>query len=144
MKVIFTHLGNRILSYVLVPVIIIIGTISYYRFIVNHDYIVEYEGVCDPYTEECFVGCEDEECTQEYYYSNMHKYASDLYTQCGKDITDCEAASMCLPNDQECSIIYCNENTKDNICEILTEESNVESDIPTESLQDNNIDDTKI
>jgi hypothetical protein len=98
---------DHIFPFILIPAITIVGVISYYRFIVNKDYIVEYEGVCDPEIQQCFVGCEDDECTEQYYYSDMHKYAPDLYAECGEDITDCETASMCLPSDRECSITYC-------------------------------------
>jgi|SRR3989338_11679671 len=100
------HFHNNFLFYILALFIIVVGVISYNRFIVNQDYLVGYEGECDPATEECFVGCEDDACAEEYFYTKMIKYAPDLYQECGSDITDCEAASVCLPDDRVCSITY--------------------------------------
>lgn len=103
---------------------------SYVRFMVNHDYTVAYEGECDPYTQICFVGCEDDECTTEYYYSQMQKYAPNLYEQCGPDITDCEDAYACLPEDGEhCSITFCSPEIDGESCEQLTEEDFIEEEI---------------
>src|SRR5574343_131847 len=98
---------NHIFPFVLIPLISIVVFISYNRFVINRDYIVEYEGTCDPYTQQCFIGCEDDECAEPYYYSDIRKYAPDLYAECGEDITACEIANVCLPNDQKCSITYC-------------------------------------
>ncbi|PIZ86732.1 hypothetical protein COX93_03360, partial [Candidatus Nomurabacteria bacterium CG_4_10_14_0_2_um_filter_30_12] len=82
--------------------------------------MVSYEGVCDPTIEKCFIGCEDDECTKEYYYSEVQKYAPDLYAECGNDITDCESANICLPEDKECSVSYCDETIDGSICKITT------------------------
>lgn len=129
---------NHILSYSLVLLIVVIGILSYFRFIVNHDYIVEYEGICDPVLEKCFVRYEEDGGSEEYYYFYIQKYAADLYAQCGKDITDCEEANICLSSDRECSITYCDE-TDGSICETLTEETKVQNEeqksIEGESLQ---------
>ena len=89
--------------------VVMVGVVSYYRFITRNDYIVEYQGVCDPTREKCFIGCEDDACTKESYYSKVQKYAPDLFAECGKDITGCETANKCLPNDRKCSITYCDE-----------------------------------
>ncbi|MBU1755080.1 hypothetical protein KKH81_02255, partial [Patescibacteria group bacterium] len=85
----------------------------YERFLVNHDYIVEYEGECDAETESCFVGCEDDECTETYYYSLVEKYAADVRKQCGVDITDCEDANICLESDTHCSVTYCDAESEE-------------------------------
>ncbi|MFZ2072788.1 MAG: hypothetical protein WAV10_03895 [Minisyncoccia bacterium] len=116
---------------------------------VNHNYIVGYEGACDPITEECFVGCEDDACTTEYYYSKMQKYAPDLLKECGKDITDCEAANICFLEDHDCSLIYCNIEVDGDACENLNEESDIQDDSQTgstseEDIINNNIDDINI
>lgn len=123
------------------------GIISYNCFIVNHDYIVEYEGVCDPITEKCFVGYEEgNNGEEEYYYSYVRKYAADLYAQCGKDITDCEAANVCLPEDRECLVVYCETGIDENICTTPAEESNKQNNniiksLNGKSLEDINVDD---
>lgn len=92
---------------VLVPLCIFVVVASFYRFLVAEDYIVEYEGACDPVIESCFVGCTDDECTESYYYTVVRKYAADVQAQCGVDFSDCEQASVCLETDRECEITYC-------------------------------------
>lgn len=116
------HFRNHLLLYTLIPVIIIIGITSYYRYVVSHNYTVAYEGKCDPSTENCFLGCKDDECTEEYYYTLVEKYAADLYEQCGPNITDCDAASICLPGEQACSVTYCDIEVDGESCEMLVEE----------------------
>lgn len=87
--------------------VILVTIISFNRFIIMQDYIVGYEGECDLNVRDCFVGCEDENCTKEYFFSKVQKYAPDLYKECGRDITDCVEASICLASDRECLITYC-------------------------------------
>lgn len=116
MKVYFR---NHFFFLILTFVIIIVGVFSYYRFMIKHDYVVGYQGVCDPATGKCFMNCEDDACTKVDYYSEMQKYEPDLYNECGKDITNCDAASVCLPSDRKCSITYCDKSTSDddNVCQ---------------------------
>lgn len=102
---------SRPLSYVLVPLCVLAIAASFYRFIVAGDFIVEYEGACDPATESCFFACETEECADVYYFSWVRKHNADVRAQCGTDITDCEAANVCLPTDRACSIAYCDPGT---------------------------------
>ena len=90
---------------------------AYFRFIVVQDYIVEFEGVCEPSMQSCFIKCSDDACTSKEYYDKVKKYAANLYTQCGKDITDCADANVCLPqDDQKCSILYCDPKTDGSTC----------------------------
>lgn len=117
------HFRNHLLLYTLIPAILLIGLASYNRLIANHDYIVAYKGECNPLIEDCFVGCENDKCTEEYYYVQMQKYAADLYSQCGANITDCEAASMCLPGERACSKTYCDPEADGDSCEMLVQES---------------------
>ncbi len=124
MKVIQTHFRENILFYILFPLIIVVGLISYFRFIVNHDYMVGYNGTCDPTKENCFIACEDDACIKESYYSEVMKYASDLYRECGKDITNCEAANACLLGDKECSVTYCDTKISGNNCKTPAENTN--------------------
>jgi hypothetical protein len=114
---------DHIFIIILTPLVVFAGLISFFKFIINHDYMVGYEGNCDPVKEVCFKGCEDDMCTTEYYYSKIQKYAPDLYEQCGNDITDCELASKCLPSDTKCSITYCDEEIDVDSCETIKEES---------------------
>lgn len=121
------HFSNHYFFYVVSLLIVLSGISSYFRFMVNNDYMVSYEGECDPTVDTCFLGCEDDECTESYYYTNMQKYAADLYRQCGPDITGCEEANICLPEDYNCSITYCDEEVEgEGVCSIPEEDSNVE------------------
>lgn len=143
-----TSFRENIFFYILIIIITVIGTISYYRFMVNEDYLIRYEGVCDPTIHTCFVGCEDDECTTEYYYSDVVKYAPDLYAECGKNITDCEIANICLPKDKTCTITYCDTKT-DNTCDTIIEEPDTQDNnyiLPNEkvTLPDNNTNNTNI
>lgn len=147
-KYLYVHFRDHVLSYVLIPLVMIVGITSYYRFIIKNDYMVVYESKCDPATKLCFIGCEDDACTKEYFYSKVQKYAPDLYKECGKDITDCETASVCLPNDHKCSITYCDPRDNKNKCTTPTIEPSAQSSDqtkPTEGiLQNNNIKNTNI
>jgi hypothetical protein len=118
------YLQKNAFSFCLSVIILLIVIFSYYRFFIIKDYFVKYEGGCDPTTQKCFVGCEDEECLEEYYYSLVQKKVTDLNTQCGEDITDCEFANECLESDQNCSITYCEEEKDGPVCDIINEEEN--------------------
>jgi hypothetical protein len=99
---------------VLIPLTI---AASYLRFIDNYDYIVEYEIDCDPEYYSCYVGCDDDECTSEYYYAVTKKYAKNLLAQCGEDITDCDYAQVCFPEEGvSCQISYCDSTDKESEC----------------------------
>ena len=60
---------NHFFLYIIVTLIFIVGIFSYHRFMVRHDYVVGYEGVCDPAinSNKCFEGCDDDACNCEYY-----------------------------------------------------------------------------
>lgn len=124
MKKININFHEHLLLFIILPLIIVVSIFSYYRFVVNNDYLIGYEGTCDPNTQKCFIGCEDDICTKEYYYSKMTKYGPDLYNECGNDITDCESANICLVNDRGCSITYCDEKLSGNICTIPVDNIN--------------------
>lgn len=130
------------LKYILIPLIFIVSIISFYRFIIHQDYLVRYEGVCDPTINKCFLGCEDDACTKEYNYSKVVKYAPDIYAECGDNITDCEVASRCLPSDRMCSITYCDTNVDGEICTTPQNVLNKQNDNPNstdgELLKNNN------
>lgn len=139
MEIKHTHLYKHFFLYTLLVLVSATVAASYFRFMIYHDYIVEYEGICDPLIETCFIGCEDEECTEEYYYSIMTKYVPDLYNKCGNDITDCDEANKCLDEDRNCSIVFC-EPTADTgeICKMISEEEILDSE-DSELLQNNEV-----
>lgn len=125
------YIRDHLFFYPIALGVVIVSVISFYRFIVKNDYLVYYEGACDPYTKLCFKSCDDEGCT---YYVKMQKYAPDIYAECGKDVTDCELANTCAPNDRQCSMTYCDAGTED--CAMLArvqEAASSSDDIPKET-----------
>lgn len=133
------ELSRHVLSLVLIPLCVVAAGFSFYRFVIGEDYIVQYEGVCDPEVESCFTACEDDACSSVYHFSSVQKYAAEVHASCGADITDCEAASMCLPTDTFCEIEYCSAETGE--CQgpgvssnEQTEEEVVEEDISDEDV----------
>jgi hypothetical protein len=134
-------LQKHILFVVLIPALIAVGVVSYNRFLIHHDYLVSYEGSCDPITEECFVGCENQECAQPYYYAIVEKDAAYLYERCGPDITGCEFASTCSLNEDSCSILYCDPMTEacDDVEVVIETEATEMATSSTESLSDETI-----
>jgi len=144
---------HHILALALVPLVLVAAAMSYHRFMVQEDYIVQYEGTCDPAVENCYVACEDEECTSVYYYTLVQKYAADVYAQCGPDITDCEAASICVPDDQLCSIEACELSEEDCVGpgefeqseeEDVNEEATEREELPTEEAEGSESEPTSI
>ena len=129
MKNIHIKFREHFFLYIFLPLIILVGVVSYYRFIIKHDYVVSYQGVCNPATGKCFMSCNDNACTKPDYYSEMQKYEPDLYKECGQDITDCAAASVCLPGDRKCSITYCDKSTSDNnnVCQTPVEKTDIQN-----------------
>ncbi len=115
---------DNIPLYILAVLTVLSVSASYVRFVVAKDYIVAYEGVCDPATQSCFARCEDDACIDKSYYTKVRKYAANLYAQCGKDITNCDVADSCLSQgDQKCSVTYCDPKTEgDDACATSTEE----------------------
>lgn len=109
----FTFVKNHPLAVILIPLLLIAAFMSYDRFMVRGDYIAAYEGDCDPATESCFVGCEDDACNEQYYYSYIEKHATELREMCGPDITDCDEAYSCQEGDVSCEISYCDSTTDD-------------------------------
>ncbi len=109
------HFYNHIFFYIISFFLLVTIFNSFYRFIIKNDYIVYYEDKCDPYTESCFMSCEADSCI---YYKKIQKYALNVYTECGNNITNCYQASVCLKNDKNCSITYCNLNIDSN-CEFI-------------------------
>lgn len=117
------HLKKYILIYTVLPLVILALGASYVRFMVQYDYLVLYEGECDPYTQICFEYCEDEECNEPVYYTWIERSASVLKKICGdQSILECQTAMSCLPDEQQCSISFC-DSTIDEDCENLNEQN---------------------
>lgn len=107
------------LIYTLLPLFILAAAGSFFRFQILSDYMVTYEGWCDEYTEECFIGCEDDECSEEYYFTYVSRHANNILALCGSDITDCEDADYCQEEENKCQVEYCDAEVDE--CESFTE-----------------------
>lgn len=94
-------------------------TASFYRFYFLQDYQVKNEIECDPYTESCYVWCEDADCIEPYYYAYTTRSAQELKSLCStEDINDCDEAWYCDPTEIACEVEYCDPESGD--CEDLT------------------------
>lgn len=131
------HFRRYALLYICLPLIVFAIAASHHRFSIAKDYIVEYEGVCEPETESCFIGCEDDECTEPYYYSIVQKQADDLFAQCGPDISECEAAHSCTESDTDCSVAHCDADlvADDETCEDIQEVAQEIEDLDEEPVE---------
>lgn len=139
------NFSNCLFSGIVILAVLAVAFFSCNRFILKSDYVVSYEGVCDPSFESCFVGCEDDECTQEYYYTEVQKYAPDLYRECGKDITDCDVANICLPEDKDCSVTYCDpETNEDGTCSEPSDVNILDGDTEQEFNEEDTLEDNTI
>lgn len=92
--------------------------VTYYRYVVVHDYIVQAEAECDPYTEACFIYVCDpeagEECTGDpvedtSYYKLISRNAKNI-PLCDPAEAGCEAL-MCPEGEAECEITLCDPAT---------------------------------
>lgn len=110
---------EHFLLFTVVPLLFLAIAASYYRFMISYDYEVSFEGPCDPYSEQCFVYCEDEACLEPFYYSLQHRDAAALRNDCADlSVLDCEAALVCRPNETRCFLQYCDPSLDEN-CESL-------------------------
>lgn len=126
------HIKKHFLLYTVVPLLILTIGASYYRFMVSYDYLVRYEGVCDPYVQSCHLYCEDEACTEPFYYTWITRSAATLNELCtGGDVTECAAADACLANETHCSIEFCDPDASMTECETLDKEDRprIQSDL---------------
>lgn len=101
---------SKILALVMFVVFVGVVSFSYYRFFVAHDYTVTFEAECDPVSESCFVGCEEEVdgvCKSEYTYVIVERNAGPLFAACGSDATDCAEARICPEEDATCHLHFC-------------------------------------
>lgn len=113
---------SHILLFTIVPLFILFVAASYVRFMIQLDYLVSYEGECDPYTESCFLYCEDEECSDPFYYTTIERQAKEIYDRCGLDVSECEEAQTCQSDVAVCNITYCDINDPQTECETLNNE----------------------
>jgi len=90
-----------------------------------NDYLVRYESVCDPYTENCYIGHEDEAGFKKYFYKEITRPANEIFLLCGKDITDCEKANSCASFSENCIVKYC-DFQEESMCDSIPNKFNGE------------------
>jgi hypothetical protein len=129
-----THFKNNFLRYVLLALSVIVIALSFQRFVLSGDYIVEYEGACDPATESCFLACETEDCADTYYHSWVRKHHNDVFAACGPDVSECDAASVCQPTDTQCTIVYCDASVDECVGPGFVAEESEETEEATEEV----------
>jgi hypothetical protein len=135
---------KNIFSFVLVPLIVLSVGASYYQFMVQKNFLVTFEGYCDPEEESCYWGeyedaCEYDEskmCWYDYHYRFVEKpfstYESQM-SECSEptffeeteegdlvflDPSYCEAVDTCEPDEKNCTIEYCDDSNSENECNI--------------------------
>lgn len=107
--------------YTVLALLILLACASYYRFIVIDDYLVSYEAACATETESCFIGCDDDACSSEYYYSLIERPASEVFALCGENVLECEAANFCEGGSGTCTVTYCDpEMDGENACAVIS------------------------
>lgn len=100
----------------LVFFLVLAGSIflTYYRYMVVKDYVIETQVSCDPMVESCFIYvCDpenDEECTGDLeqdtsYYKLLHRNAKNM-PLCDPAEADCPVA-VCRPGEVDCQVTLC-------------------------------------
>lgn len=111
--------------------VIITACATSYRFYVLKDYVIEYETECDPYTESCFISCENESCDEVFYYKYITRHAREIFDVCGADITDCEEATACYSDSGDCDVEFCDVNSDE--CDSMTVDNIENIDVDLEN-----------
>ena len=108
----------------LVFFLVLAGSIflTYYRYMIVRDYVIEAQVSCDPMTESCFVYVCDpengEECTGDSeqdtsYYKLLHRNAKNI-PLCDPTEADCLVA-VCLPGEADCQVTFCDPTSEEDV-----------------------------
>ena len=108
----------------LVFFLVLAGSIflTYYRYMVIRDYVIEAQVGCDPMTESCFVYVCDpengEDCTGNLeqdtsYYKLLHRNAKNI-PLCDPTEADCLVA-VCLPGEADCQVTLCDPTSEEDV-----------------------------
>lgn len=110
-----SFLREHFFSVIIITLLVLLATASFYRFVVINDYLVSFEGECDPYSESCYEACENDKCEKMYYYSIIERNAAETRQLCGTtNVLECDAAYECQPDVEICSITYCDPEIEGN------------------------------
>ncbi|MFA6184156.1 MAG: hypothetical protein WC682_03560 [Parcubacteria group bacterium] len=99
--------------------------LTFYRYIIKKDYMIQAQMDCDPYTETCFVwkcdpasDVDGEKCTgdaeNDIWYYKLIKRNASLIPDCDPTDENCEALA-CENNEPECHFILCDETNKEEL-----------------------------
>jgi hypothetical protein len=88
---------------------------TYYKYVIQEDYMVKAQAPCDPYTESCFVAVcdpEEEECTGNVdedttYYKILYRNAQNIPPCDANSEEGCNASLTCWDGESECEIVAC-------------------------------------
>lgn len=121
----------------IVIAILIAGSVAvtFWRYMIKRDYIVQAQADCDPTTEKCFVWTCDpnatdssEKCTgnpdnDTWYYKNVRRNAKNI--------------PLCDPNSEDCTALVCDPGEKDCSEELCTAENVPEGEKCNDPVQYN-------
>ncbi|NQV88000.1 MAG: hypothetical protein HQ402_00400 [Parcubacteria group bacterium] len=103
-------------SKILLAVILLVALVAigytFYRYVIEEDYLITADASCDPETESCFyIPCEDSDCSTNIdYYKVVTKKAFNV-SLCDPADSSCDAL-VCKSGEIDCTVTYC---TPDNI-----------------------------
>lgn len=121
-----TDMRSKVLLAVFGTAIILSVGVSFYRYMVVRDYIIEAQVDCDPTAEACFVyECDPESedpeamCTGSpeediWYYRIIHKNAMNI-SACDDQNQEACASLTCAENEKECGYTFCEEGNADGV-----------------------------
>lgn len=110
---------EKILIVIFFAILATVLVITYIKYFVLKDYYIQAEVDCDPRTEACFIyECDpkdDEECPENpderiSYYARVMKKANQI-PLCDPNDENCDALSC--KSGEDCSIILCDDDTKE-------------------------------
>ncbi len=115
-----SDIKNSIFYLVLIALIILSITVTFYKIVMLKDYQITAQVSCDPKTEKCFINqcnpstddtCSENPAEQTTYYKNISKKAASIYL-CENTIEKigCDKELSCLSGEQSCFYSYCDPN----------------------------------
>ena len=131
---------SKLLIAIVTLLILVSILITFWRIMIQRDYIIENQIDCDPYTEKCFIWecdpnstVEGEACTGDpemdiWYYAVAQRKAANI-PFCNPEEDENCAPFECLEGEKDCSITFCDETTK--------EEQEVDCNDPVQYRLDN-------
>jgi len=131
---------SKLLIAIVTLLILISILITFWRIMIQRDYIIENQIDCDPYTEKCFIWecdpastVEGEACTGDpemdiWYYAVAQRKAANI-PFCNPEEDENCVPFECLEGEKDCSVTFCDETTK--------EEQGVECSDPVQYSLDN-------